>query len=145
MKALIQRVTEGRVRVEGQVVGEIGRGIVLLLGVDEEDARAVADRLLDRVLGYRIFGDEAGHMNLSLTEVGGELLVVSQFTLSANTRKGTRPSFSSAAPPAAARELYEYFVAGAANRMGPVATGEFGADMRVEIVNDGPVTFLLEV
>ena len=105
MKALIQRVTEGRVRVEGQVLGEIGRGIVLLLGVDEEDDRAVADRLLDRVLGYRIFGDEAGHMNLSLTDVGGELLVVSQFTLSANTRKGTRPSFSSAAPPAAAREL----------------------------------------
>ncbi len=145
MKALIQRVAEGRVHIDGNVAGEIGRGIVLLLGVDRDDDARTADRLLERVLGYRIFGDEAGHMNLSLTDVGGELLVVSQFTLSANTRKGTRPSFSSAAPPADARALYEHFVERARELLGSVATGEFGADMRVDIVNDGPVTFLLEV
>ena len=145
MKALIQRVFEGRVTVAGDVVGEIGGGIVLLLGIDKGDDDAAVSRLVERVLGYRIFADEAGHMNLSLTDVAGELLVVSQFTLAANTRKGTRPSFSSAARPQQAEVLYERFVDLARMQLGTVATGQFGADMRVDIAGDGPVTFLLGV
>ena len=145
MKALIQRVFEGRVTVAGEVVGEIGGGIVLLLGIDRGDDDASVSRLVERVLGYRIFADESGHMNLSLTEVAGELLVVSQFTLAANTRKGTRPSFSSAARPQQAEVLYERFVDLARMQLGTVATGQFGADMRVDIAGDGPVTFLLGV
>ena len=145
MKALIQRVFEGRVTVAGEVVGEIGGGIVLLLGIDRGDDDASVSRLVERVLGYRIFADEAGHMNLSLTDVAGELLVVSQFTLAANTRKGTRPSFSSAARPQQAEVLYERFVDLARMQLGTVATGQFGADMRVDIAGDGPVMFLLGV
>lgn len=145
MKALIQRVVQGRVTVAGDVAGEIGRGVVLLLGVDKGDDETATQRLVDRVLGYRIFADAEGHMNLSLLDVAGELLVVSQFTLAANTRKGTRPSFSSAAPPDVAETLYNRFVVLARERVARVETGRFGADMRVDIAGDGPVTFLLEV
>lgn len=143
MLGLIQRVTHASVTVDGDVVGEIDHGLLLLLGVEKEDATSNADRLLDKVLAYRVFGDEAGHMNLSLTDVGGGLLIASQFTLAASTRKGLRPSFSSAAPPEAAEALYDHFVEQARASHSPVATGRFGADMKVALLNDGPVTFLL--
>jgi len=141
---LIQRVSEASVSIDGSVVGEVNRGILLLLGVQKGDDQEKADRLLDKLLRYRIFPDPEGRMNLSLADIEGELLVVSQFTLAADTRKGTRPGFSSAATPADARELYEYFCEQAAARIA-TATGEFGADMKVALVNDGPVTFWLEV
>lgn len=144
MKALIQRVSEARVVVDGSVVGEIAGGILLLLGVSKGDTEEQAKKLLERVLTYRIFYDEDGKMNKSLLDTNGELLIVSQFTLSADTQKGTRPSFSSAEAPERARELYEYFIEQALPRV-KVATGRFGADMKVSLTNDGPVTFLLEV
>lgn len=145
MRALIQRVSEASVQVDGNMVGQIGRGALVLLGVEQGDDQAVAERLCDRVLTYRIFPDERGHMNLSLTDIGGELLVISQFTLVADTRKGRRPSFSSAAAPDVAERLYNEFVLVAGRGLGVVETGEFGADMKVQLENDGPVTFLLEV
>jgi len=144
MKALIQRVAHASVTVEGQVVGHIDRGLLVFLGIDAEDDHAVADRLLSKVLNYRVFPDENGHMNLSVQDINGELLIVSQFTLSASTNKGLRPSFSAAKAPALAEPLYAHFVEQAANQA-VVATGEFGADMKVELLNDGPVTFLLSV
>ena len=144
MRALIQRVSEARVQVEGELVGEIGPGLLLLLGVEKSDTAAQVERLLNKTLNYRIFGDDRGHMNLSLLDVGGELLVVSQFTLAAETNKGLRPSFSSAAAPQDAEALYELFVKEAAQSVG-VQTGRFGADMHVSLVNDGPVTFMLSV
>ena len=144
MRALIQRVSEARVQVEGELVGEIGPGLLLLLGVEKSDTAAQVERLLNKTLNYRIFGDDRGHMNLSLLDVGGELLVVSQFTLAAETNKGLRPSFSSAAAPLDAEALYELFVKEAAQSVG-VQTGRFGADMQVSLVNDGPVTFMLSV
>ena len=144
MRALIQRVSEARVQVEGELVGEIGPGLLLLLGVEKSDTAAQVERLLNKALNYRIFGDDRGHMNLSLIDVGGELLVVSQFTLVAETNKGLRPSFSSAAAPQDAEALYELFVKEAAQSVG-VQTGRFGADMQVSLVNDGPVTFMLSV
>lgn len=144
MRALIQRVSEARVQVEGELVGEIGPGLLLLLGVEKSDTAAQVERLLNKVLNYRVFGDDRGHMNLSLLDVGGELLVVSQFTLAAETNKGLRPSFSSAAAPQDAEALYELFVKEAAQSVG-VQTGRFGADMQVSLVNDGPVTFMLSV
>ncbi|MDZ7685195.1 MAG: D-aminoacyl-tRNA deacylase [Gammaproteobacteria bacterium] len=143
MLGLIQRVSEASVAVDGEVIGAIGPGLLLLLGVEREDTGANADKLLDKVLAYRVFADEEGHMNLSLTDVGGGLLVVSQFTLAASTRKGLRPSFSSAASPDLAESLYDHFVEAARSKHDPVATGRFGADMKVALVNDGPVTFLL--
>lgn len=144
MKAVIQRVTSASVVVDGQTVGRIGRGILVLLGVEKGDDEARADWLAEKICGLRIFGDEAGKMNLSLQDVGGGLLVVSQFTLAGNCAKGRRPSFDTAAPPEEGRRLYEYFEA-AARRLGaPVATGIFQADMQVSLVNDGPVTFILE-
>ena len=143
MLGLIQRVSSASVTVDGDIVGEIGPGLLLLLGVEKEDTEANADRLLEKVLAYRVFSDENGHMNLSLKDVGGGLLVVSQFTLAASTKKGLRPSFSSAAPPAEAEALYEHFVDRARASHDPVATGRFGADMKVALLNDGPVTFLL--
>lgn len=145
MIGLIQRVSQASVAVNGQTVGEIGRGLLALLGVERHDDEATARRLLDRVLGYRVFPDAEGKMNLSLADIGGELLLVPQFTLVADTRKGTRPSFSSAAAPELGKVLYEYFVAAARDCHGKVATGVFGADMRVSLVNDGPVTFWLQV
>jgi D-tyrosyl-tRNA(Tyr) deacylase len=144
MKAVLQRVSSACVRVDGAEVGRIATGLLVFLGVLEGDGEAEADRLLDRVLGYRVFADAAGKMNLALAEVGGALLVVSQFTLAADGRKGRRPSFDAAASPARARELYERFVQRAREQVREVATGSFGAHMTVEIVNDGPATFLLE-
>lgn len=143
MLGLIQRVSEASVTIDGDVVGEIGPGLLLLLGVEQGDDSARGERLLDKVLAYRVFGDDEGHMNLSLRDVGGGLLIVSQFTLAASTKKGLRPSFSSAAPPAEAEALYDGVVATAAAKHDPVATGRFGADMKVALINDGPVTFLL--
>lgn len=144
MIGLIQRVSEAAVAVNDESVGRIGRGILLLLGIQRDDSDASADRLLERVLGYRIFPDAQGRMNLSLRDIGGELLVVSQFTLAADTRKGMRAGFSTAAEPADGERLYEHFVARARESLGRVATGRFGAHMCVSLVNDGPVTFLLE-
>jgi D-tyrosyl-tRNA(Tyr) deacylase len=143
MIALIQRVTEARVVVAGEVVGAIGRGLLALVAVEPEDSEARAERLLERVLGYRVFPDAEGRMNLGLAEVGGGLLLVSQFTLAADTRKGMRPSFSSAAPPDVGRRLFDHLVARARTLHPTVATGRFGAEMAVALVNDGPVTFWL--
>jgi len=142
--ALIQRVTEARVEVDGQVIGAIGRGILALVGVERGDGEAQAGRLVERVLGYRIFPDAEGKMNLSLLDIKGELLVVPQFTLAADTKKGTRPGFSSAASPEEGRRLFERFLVLLRQKMTNVKTGEFGADMKVSLVNDGPVTFWLQ-
>jgi D-tyrosyl-tRNA(Tyr) deacylase len=144
VKAVIQRVTRAEVRVDGEVVGRIGPGAVVLLGVLSGDASSDADRLAERTARLRIFADEAGRMNRSVLDSGGELLVVSQFTLAADMRRGLRPSFDAAAPPAQAEELYERYVR-ALEALGPrVATGRFRAMMEVELVGDGPVTILLE-
>ncbi|MCZ8130986.1 MAG: D-aminoacyl-tRNA deacylase [Steroidobacteraceae bacterium] len=145
MIALLQRVTEAAVHVDGDLVGRIGAGLLVLLGVERGDSERETDRLLERVLGYRVFDDEQGRMNRSLLDVGGGLLVVSQFTLAAETRRGTRPGFSTAAAPDEGRRLYERFLAGARARVREVGTGSFGAHMRVSLVNDGPVTFSLRV
>ena len=144
MKGLIQRVSSASVLVGGNCVGEINQGILLLLGVEKEDDRTKADKLLDKVINYRIFSDESDKMNLSLIDIEGELLIVSQFTLVAETSKGKRPGFSKGASPALGEELYNYFVQAANNTGLKVATGQFGADMKVSLTNDGPVTFWLE-
>lgn len=143
MQGLIQRVTHASVAIEQQVVGEIKQGIVLLLGIEKEDDERVADKILHKVSNYRIFSDEHDKMNLSLKDIQGELLVISQFTLAADTKKGMRPSFSSAATPDQAQTLYNYFVEQAKLLGIKVATGEFAADMQVSLCNDGPVTFNL--
>ena len=143
MIALIQRVTEARVVVGGEVVGAIGRGLLAFVAVEPGDTGARAERLLERVLGYRVFPDTEGRMNLGLTDVGGGLLLVPQFTLAADTRKGMRPSFSSAAAPQDGRLLFDHLVDQARAAHPEVATGRFGADMQVALVNDGPVTFWL--
>lgn len=145
MQGLIQRVKHAKVEVEGQIIGQIEQGILLLLGVEKHDDDNTADKLLHKVSNYRIFTDENDKMNLSLKDIQGELLVVSQFTLVADTKKGMRPSFSSAATPAQANELYEYFVNQAKAAGLTVATGQFAADMQVSLCNDGPVTFNLAV
>ncbi|KPF69527.1 D-tyrosyl-tRNA(Tyr) deacylase [beta proteobacterium AAP99] len=145
MIALIQRVSEAAVRVDGEVVGAIGGGLLALVCAERGDTPAQAERLLDKLLAYRVFADEAGKMNKSLKDVGGGLLVVSQFTLAADTNSGTRPSFTPAADPATGRALYEHFVDRARSLHPVVATGRFGADMKVALVNDGPVTFWLRV
>ena len=145
MQGLIQRVKHAKVEVEGQVIGQIEQGILLLLGVEKHDDNTTADKLLHKVSNYRIFTDENDKMNLSLKDIQGELLVVSQFTLAADTKKGMRPSFSSAATPTQANELYEYFVSQAKAAGLTVATGQFAADMQVSLCNDGPVTFNLAV
>jgi D-tyrosyl-tRNA(Tyr) deacylase len=145
MIGLLQRVKRASVEIEGRTVGEIGPGLLVLLGVQRHDAEREADRLLERIVTYRVFDDADGRMNLSLLDTGGALLVVSQFTLAAETRKGTRPGFSTAAAPAEGERLYEHFVAAARQRLAAVATGRFGARMQVALVNDGPVTFWLEV
>lgn len=144
MLGLIQRVARASVAVDDETVGAIDAGILLLLGVQKHDTRASADALLKKVLAYRIFADDQGKMNLNVQQAGGGVLVVSQFTLAADTRKGLRPSFSSAAPPPLAEELYDYFVEQLHRSHSPVATGEFAADMQVSLINDGPVTFMLE-
>ena len=145
MQALIQRVSEARVTVDGRVTGAIGPGLLVLLCAERGDDRAVADRLLAKLLKLRIFSDAAGKMNLSVQDVGGGLLVVSQFTLAADTAGGNRPSFTTAAPPELGRHLYEHFVAQARAAHPEVATGEFAADMQVALVNDGPVTIPLRM
>jgi D-tyrosyl-tRNA(Tyr) deacylase len=142
--ALIQRVTEARVEVGGETLGSIGRGILALVGVERGDAEAQAERLAERVLGYRIFPDAGGKMNLSLLDIGGELLAVPQFTLAADTKTGTRAGFSTAATPEEGRSLFDRFVFFASQKKLQVKTGAFGADMKVSLVNDGPVTFWLQ-
>ena len=144
MKAVIQRVTRGKVTIEGHVHGEIGRGFVILLGVAREDTREDMDYLVKKISGLRIFEDSEGKMNLSLRDVKGELLVISQFTLFANTRKGNRPSFTNAGAPDMANALYEKFVAMCRERVPKVETGRFGADMKVSLENDGPFTILID-
>ncbi len=144
MKGLIQRVSQARVEVAGEVVGAIDQGLLVLVGVEREDDQAQADKLLHKLLNYRIFGDDAGKMNRSLKDIGGGLLLVSQFTLVADTRSGLRPSFSSAAPPALGESLYDYLLTQARQQYPHVACGRFGAEMQVHLVNDGPVTFLIE-
>jgi D-aminoacyl-tRNA deacylase len=143
MIALIQRVSRAGVTVAGEPVGAIGPGLLALVCAERGDTEAQADALLARLLGYRVFGDAAGKMNRSLTDTGGGLLIVSQFTLAADTSSGTRPGFSPAAAPERGRALYERFVAQARALHPEVATGRFGAMMQVELVNDGPVTFWL--
>lgn len=143
MIALIQRVSQAQVRVDDRIVGAIERGILALIGVQREDTVHSAQRLLERVLGYRIFPDSQGRMNVSLRECAGGLLLVSQFTLAADTHKGTRAGFSTAAAPAEAQRLFTHLVELARAAHTPVATGEFGAHMQVFLVNDGPVTFWL--
>ena len=145
MRALLQRVTHARVCVAGECVGEIERGLLVLLGLDKGDDQAAVQRMLDKLLAYRVFPDEDGRMNCSVSDVAGGVLLVSQFTLSADTRKGLRPSFSSAMPPDQAQRLYEHMLQCLQQRHQPVAAGVFAADMQVSLTNDGPVTFLLEV
>ncbi len=145
MKALIQRVTQASVSVDEETVGRIGPGLLVLLGVEKDDTDQSVQRMADKLLGYRIFADTAGRMNRSVTDVGGGVLIVSQFTLAADTRKGLRPSFSSAAEPAEAERLYDALVHRVADRGVSVSSGRFAADMQVHLVNDGPVTFLLDV
>lgn len=144
MIGLIQRVTRADVQVNSHTVAAIGRGVLALIGVRRGDDTATADRLLQRLLTYRIFPDGQGRMNLSLSDIGGGLLLVPQFTLAADTRKGTRAGFSAAAAPDEARRLFAYLVGRAQAAHSPVGAGVFGADMQVSLVNDGPVTFWLE-
>jgi D-tyrosyl-tRNA(Tyr) deacylase len=142
--ALIQRVGEASVTVDGHIVGSIGRGVLALIGVQRGDDTTAAARLLERVLTYRIFEDDAGRMNRSLADIAGGLLLVPQFTLAADTKSGTRPSFTPAAAPADGLRLFNYFVEQARARHAMVQTGQFGADMKVSLTNDGPVTFWLQ-
>jgi D-tyrosyl-tRNA(Tyr) deacylase len=144
VRAVVQRASRAEVRVGGEVTGRIGRGLVVLLGVGQGDSERDADYLLEKIVGLRIFPDEEGKMNLSLEQVGGGLLVVSQFTLYGDVRKGRRPSFVGAAPPEIAQALYEYFVRSARGRGLEVATGVFQAMMEVDLVNEGPVTLVVE-
>ena len=144
MKFIIQRVSEASVTVEGQVIGQIGKGYLVLIGVGENDTKELADRYIKKMLGLRIFEDENGKTNLSLKDVGGSLLLVSQFTLYANCHKGNRPSFTEAGNPELAEELYEYIIAQCRKEIPEVQTGSFGAHMKVSIVNDGPFTILLD-
>ena len=145
MIGMLQRVNWGRMTIDGHVRGEIGKGLVVLVGLEKDDDEAKADRLLHRLLSYRVFSDADGKMNLSLRDIGGDLLLVSQFTLAATTDKGLRPGFSSAMPPELAEPLYDYLVRQASTSGIRLVTGVFGADMKVALENDGPVTFLLRV
>lgn len=145
MIGLLQRVTRAEVRVDTRIAGSIDAGLLVLVAVERGDTEQQADRLLERLLTYRVFGDAEGRMNRSLQDTGGGLLLVSQFTLAADTRKGTRPGFSPAAEPQEGKRLFEYLVAQARARHRIVATGEFGAHMQVTLINDGPVTFWLQV
>jgi len=143
--AVLQRVIEARVEVGGQVVGRIGQGLLMLVCAEPADTEAIAERLITKVLKLRIFGDDAGKMNRSLQDVGGGLLIVSQFTLAADVSGGNRPSFTGAAPAEAGRRLYEHTLAFARSQHAAVANGEFGADMLVHLINDGPVTIPLRM
>jgi D-tyrosyl-tRNA(Tyr) deacylase len=145
MKAILQRVSEARVVVDGQTVGEIAQGLLVLLCAEKGDTEAVGQKMLDKILKLRVFYDDAGKMNRSLQDVKGGMLVVSQFTLAADTSSGTRPSFTSAAPADEGRRLYDVFVAQAKAQHAQVETGIFGADMKVHLVNDGPVTIPITI
>lgn len=145
MIGLLQRVSEARVVVAGETVGEIGRGLLVLIGVERGDTPAQAERLLERLLGYRVFPDADDKMNRSVSDIGGGLLLVPQFTLPADTRKGMRPSFTPAAAPEEGRRLFDHLLRCAHAQHRDVATGRFGADMQVSLTNDGPVTFWLQV
>jgi len=144
MKLVLQRVSSGSVKVCGQVYGQIGMGYVLLLGISGNDTHEKVDSMVEKIKKLRLFADGEGKTNLSISDVDGEILVISQFTLYADCRKGTRPSFTDAAPPALAEELYEYFIKKAIPYFKKVAHGKFGASMQVELVNDGPFTIVLE-
>jgi D-tyrosyl-tRNA(Tyr) deacylase len=144
MLALIQRVTEASVTVDEKIIGKIQRGILALIGIEKTDTKQQADKLLERIISYRIFDDAAGKMNLNVQNVNGGLLLVSQFTLVADTKNGTRPGFSTAMSPAESKILFEYLVTKARTLAMPIATGLFGAHMAVSLCNDGPVTFLLK-
>lgn len=143
MKALIQRVSEASIKVSGRTLSTIDQGLVVLLGVEKEDSSLDVDKLLHKVSHYRIFADDDGKMNLNVQQIDGSLLIVSQFTLAADTKKGLRPGFSSAAEPILAEALYDEFITKAKNQQISVGTGQFGADMQVALINDGPVTFWL--
>jgi D-tyrosyl-tRNA(Tyr) deacylase len=145
MLGLIQRVKRASVDVNNECVGEIEQGILLLLGIEKTDTQVTADKLIDKVLACRIFADEQNKMNCNVQQVDGGVLVVSQFTLAADTQKGLRPSFSCAMPPAEAEQLYNYFVSAMRAKHASIAMGIFGADMQVSLVNDGPVTFMLKM
>lgn len=145
MLSLLQRVATSTVTIDGVVVGQIGRGILVFVGVEKGDGEREADRMVERILGYRIFSDGQARMNGSVTDIEGGVLLVPQFTLPANTRSGMRPSLSPAAPPDVGRALFDYLLDTARARYGEVASGEFGAHMQVSLVNDGPVTFMLQV
>lgn len=145
MIALIQRVTKADVSIDNQTVGKINQGLVVLLGVEKDDTEAQAKRLCEKLINYRVFSDENDKMNLNVQQINGELLVVSQFTLAADTRSGTRPGFSKGAAPADAERLYEFFVQQCQAKNIPTETGQFAADMQVSLVNNGPVTFWLQV
>jgi D-tyrosyl-tRNA(Tyr) deacylase len=145
VKALLQRVSRASVDVAGDCVGQIDVGLLVLLGLDKGDDRQLADRMVEKLLAYRVFGDDQGRMNCSVRDINGGVLLVSQFTLSADTRKGLRPGFSSALPPVEAEALYDYTLTRLSARHNTVAAGVFGADMQVSLVNDGPVTFLIEL
>ena len=144
MRFVIQRVTESQVEVEGKVIGKIGKGFMVLIGISDTDTKEIADKMVKKLLGMRIFDDQDGKTNLSLDAVGGELLLISQFTLYANCKRGNRPSFIEAGAPDMANEIYEYIIAKCKERLPVVERGEFGADMKVSLVNDGPFTILLD-
>ena len=144
MRAVVQRVTRASVTIDGEIVGEIENGLVVLLGIARDDTKQDADYLVPKIIALRIFDDAEGRMNVSLKDIDGGLLVVSQFTLYGDVRRGLRPSWSDAAPPEIAEPLYEYFVESSRNLLGRVATGSFRKMMQVELVNDGPVTILLD-
>ena len=144
MKFVIQRVTESKVEVDGEVIGQIGKGFMVLIGVSDSDTKEIADKMIKKMIGLRIFEDENGKTNLSLDAVGGELLLISQFTLYANCKKGNRPSFIEAGAPDMANEMYEYIIAKCKESVPVVEKGSFGADMKVSLVNDGPFTIVLD-
>lgn len=144
MRFVIQRVTQSSVKVDGEVIGEIGKGFMVLIGVADSDTKEIADKMIKKMIGLRIFEDENGKTNLSLESVGGELLLISQFTLYANCRKGNRPSFIEAGKPDMAEEMYEYIIEKCKEQVPVVERGRFGADMKVSLVNDGPFTIVLD-
>ena len=144
MRFVIQRVTHAEVAVDGEVIGKIGKGFMVLIGVAQDDTRVIADKMVKKLTGLRIFEDEQGKTNLSLDSVGGELLLISQFTLYANCKKGNRPSFIEAGAPDMANDMYEYIIAKCKEQVEVVERGQFGADMKVSLVNDGPFTIILD-
>ncbi|MBP3339388.1 MAG: D-tyrosyl-tRNA(Tyr) deacylase [Lachnospiraceae bacterium] len=144
MRFVIQRVTHSSVTVDGQVIGKIGKGFMVLIGVEDSDTKAIADKMISKLIGLRVFQDDNDKMNLSLKDVNGELLLISQFTLYADCKKGNRPSFIRAGKPDMANEMYQYIIEECKKQISVVEKGEFGADMKVELLNDGPVTIILD-